>query len=1135
MGHTNEPLYVVSNKPQVGSMAQRGSPGGQEDFSQYPQGTEGAKVATNNAIRSVNWAMAQAQEESKNHMVRIQELESLKSELEEQISSAQASLKSTRHELTTTQMSLKEFADRNEELFNRLASEQAAFQRLKEESLNVEEMYKELMQANQDLLDRQVNEKKIRQELSTELAVMHDEINQLELEKSKFQHHYTEMEMKLKIEQDSFNVKKEQWKEKQIKFLQKIQAEEARFHSSQQEIVGLRAQVKETVDQNDYLELQVKSRQKQLKEVSKEFHDAKQELARVQQMNADAIQKNKDLRNQVQAVTKQLQESKEEVRLMSEKVFQLMHKLKELDDWKTKASVKQLETERNVIELKRKWQSADKQFKSEKSKTTQMEKKEKDLRRTLERSHKDLAKTKSKLEKIEQKNKRLELGLMGQKSLVKERKQAEHKLNSQLASVKTSKRNQSQSIWKLERDIKRIRSKERALQTDLTNVRRDKEQLQNSLKAKDRQLEWWRTKNALFEQLKEAVASETQTTEALAQLESFESTLKSELETQGDGIEESLMRASTKKKKLSKSASASSSSSHHHHQQQPAQKLMAIRSKSRNSYAESRQHRMKLRKLLRGKSGKEFSTVLTDLKIPETDVLEWSTSPRAFFTGISTLVHRVLTEDFGSKPSSVSDQEMKLLWKRNKKLEHQLGVLEEAKTKAIMRMAILISRQGGKVDGAAHNNSGTGNLTFLTQGEDGSLISSAGSPTGGSGIGGPGSGLNMNGGTGSGNNSVNVARSENPALLQLAGNHIDDTEVGFLAESLKMNTIITEVDLKHNNISDAGLMSLVVATITDSSRVELVDMRCNRVTMQGLEILVAFLVQNMELDIITSASFAEVRGRSLVPYVRISTKTNKINFDLRSNAVFPSTFSSSQKKHFLQKLASTLAVKGGDRTETVIVAPDTVQPLDNDNLEDERQRLLDELAESGLQNSSLYSSPFAAKPSDDTILRQASHPAIVNWNKGSTVIPRPLQQYKKEMGARTGTFPGIRPASPSNNAAMFYSRLRRATTSVQGVSNRRTNSSGKSKRLKSQKSSPSIGRRGASPSSRKSSVSRKKTLGSSSSSSSTNKQNLARFSSTSTSSNRSSRSSWKSSSGAYERFPRVDKKLSLTNSRRNAW
>lgn len=91
---------------------------------------------------------------------------------------------------------------------------------------------------------------------------MQVEINELELEKSKFQHQFSvlkfelfllltftvwlqELELQLRVELEGFERDKEQWREKQIRFLKQLQLEEKTIQQQQEKMRHMEAILKE--------------------------------------------------------------------------------------------------------------------------------------------------------------------------------------------------------------------------------------------------------------------------------------------------------------------------------------------------------------------------------------------------------------------------------------------------------------------------------------------------------------------------------------------------------------------------------------------------------------------------------------------------------------------------------------------------------------------------------------------------------------------------------------------------------------------------------------------------------------------------------------------------------------------------
>ncbi len=157
------------------------------------------------------------------------------------------------------------------------------------------------------------------------------------------------------------------------------------------------------------------------------------------------------------------------------------------------------------------------------------------------------------------------------------------------------------------------------------------------------------------------------------------------------------------------------------------------------------------------------------------------------------------------------DELLRGMSEKNRELMARLQALEENKTKAIMRLVAQMSVSTATGSTAGGGGGGAGGAAAPTE-PAGAL-----SP--------PPTGLAGSGGGGG------------AASLQLSENGIEDREASLLAAALRTNSVASEVILRKNRISDDGLLTLSSAVLAATSRVSVLDLQDNAMTMDGLEAL----------------------------------------------------------------------------------------------------------------------------------------------------------------------------------------------------------------------------------------------------------------------------------------------------------
>jgi hypothetical protein len=380
----------------------------------------------------------------------------------------------------------------------------------------------------------------------------------------------------------------------------------------------------------------------------------------------------------------------------------------------------------------------------------------------------------------------------------------------------------------------------------------------------------------------------------------------------------------------------------------PRPTVLAIPSKARNAYAEERGFRMHLRKLLRSHAGKRVQSTLQHLKIEEASVLQWVSDPGAFFRGLDDLVARMEDWENNRRPATLKDQEIKLLQDKNRRLVAQLERSEECKAKAVLRLSSVLARlstagngQGAMAAASAANEAAVIAMSSVTASVGGgsgggSLVGRPSGNEGGESDNEDGAGGESRGANGEAKAVTNTAKrtteaalrilqeNTNLSLLQLSDNGIDDAEASYVAEAIRENRVLHELDMRQNQIGQDGLMALVLSVLTESCAIETLDLRYNQVRVSGLELLVSFLRSSQGLAGLVAASLAEERERSqIVPFVYLRTTTRTVGVDLRHNPLFAPEVSAVERREALNNIASQLASLGQQGPmETLYVTSD---------------------------------------------------------------------------------------------------------------------------------------------------------------------------------------------------------------------
>ncbi len=191
---------------------------------------------------------------------------------------------------------------------------------------------------------------------------MQGEINSLEVDKAKYKQVFKELETKLRVEMESMAQERESWKDKNLEYLRQLHASEQSINHSKRKINELTTTTLRLTEKNVSLDNELKVQEKRLAEIVSEYQRTQDELEKLRayhkKTQIDKIEQSEQHAKQ----STELRKSSEQLRLMAEKVFQLLGSLQRMDEWKLKATDEQLKNKELIEALKSKCESVSDQL-----------------------------------------------------------------------------------------------------------------------------------------------------------------------------------------------------------------------------------------------------------------------------------------------------------------------------------------------------------------------------------------------------------------------------------------------------------------------------------------------------------------------------------------------------------------------------------------------------------------------------------------------------------------------------------------------------------------------------------------------------------------------------------------------------
>eukprot|EP01006_Ploeotia_vitrea_P049568 TRINITY_DN67357_c2_g2_i1.p1 TRINITY_DN67357_c2_g2~~TRINITY_DN67357_c2_g2_i1.p1 ORF type:complete len:538 (+),score=296.62 TRINITY_DN67357_c2_g2_i1:149-1615(+) len=145
---------------------------------------------------------------------------------------------------------------------------------------------------------------------------------------------------------------------------------------------------------------------------------------------------------------------------------------------------------------------------------------------------------------------------------------------------------------------------------------------------------------------------------------------------------------------------------------------------------------------------------------------------------------------------------------------------------------------------------------------------------------------------------------QHQGVLQMSECGLVDDDVQMLAQPLS-SALVQQADLRNNGLGDRGLLATVEAAVSDSSRVTMLDLRDNRVTMHGLATTVDYLLhcKQSESSLVDHVQLRSSKATgSLLPILDVYLRPQdsddeearmKLTIDVRHNTLSKSRYSAS--------------------------------------------------------------------------------------------------------------------------------------------------------------------------------------------------------------------------------------------------
>lgn len=275
-------------------------------------------------------------------------------ELQSKTRAAETIAKRVQIEVADKEKQLRIMTDQNSELLRLLESEETLTAKLQGEVAELRSELDELRQKYTALLATAKTHEELATKAAKEGQLRAEEIRLLRVETEQLKQQNTELKMKTQIEVEALQEQLRVRKEKQYQLLEKLQAQEEAKRQAEDQVAGMEEQLRGLHARNVDLETQnkVESRSKtNVEEANKELQIENNNLVNQCRELQGKIDRSEKERLRMEA---EARAGADQLREMSEKVFQLLERLKLAELGKTKAMEALKKKELDMVSLQKK-------------------------------------------------------------------------------------------------------------------------------------------------------------------------------------------------------------------------------------------------------------------------------------------------------------------------------------------------------------------------------------------------------------------------------------------------------------------------------------------------------------------------------------------------------------------------------------------------------------------------------------------------------------------------------------------------------------------------------------------------------------------------------------------------------------
>jgi chromosome segregation ATPase len=480
-----------------------------------------ALVPATAALASVQSAIRQVQGDVNYQEEEILELYAEKERLQQEAREAQALLSDARRETQEMHFTVMGAETQNTELFRTLNAEQGTLEALNEEVEANKRKQTFLKEQNNFLRDAEEGEG--RTELDADLTSTAAIRAELKAEKLDYRRVFKELQAKLAIELDTFELEKVQYEDKEHYTRKELEEQTEALDASKAKVAKMAGSVLQLGTKVSEREEVLQQQESRLAAVQGELEKETVLMKSQKEDNARLLLSVKEAEAAKETTDKDLAMASEQLRHMAEKVFHLLGELQKLDEWKAEFMDRKRETQDQLSEMRERIDVYAGLLETMTGDKGKLDTQRQEAEEVLLQSRKDYMLLQREWSSKEKHQNMLRKKLSHQESTIKSGQQKHFTIHQRLTAERGRAQQEQLLLQDLQGMVGALDTAGQSLQSQISVLELTIERNKGLLVKVDQQLQQWHEKDPYYQQLAKTLEIYRRTKEQASAAEDAES------------------------------------------------------------------------------------------------------------------------------------------------------------------------------------------------------------------------------------------------------------------------------------------------------------------------------------------------------------------------------------------------------------------------------------------------------------------------------------------------------------------------------------------------------------------------------------------------------------------------------------